>query len=283
MELLDFVLLGKNGIILAILWGLLWGSFFNVCIYRIPLGQSVIRPASHCPICHIPIRFFDNIPLLSWLLLGGRCRNCRAFISYQYPIIELITMLLSLGLYIKFIIFGRETLPLRLSQFLVYFFFTGSLLVLSVIDLRHYKLPNRITYIGIPVFFGLGRLLNDIPWQEAIIGLAVGYGGLRFIADAYKYFTKRQGLGYGDAKLLMMCGGLLGYKALPFILLLGSVSGLIVIIPVAIYYRVYQKMSMKQIRLLPIPLGPFLSIAAVGLVFIVVGKSYEFLLNSILL
>lgn len=225
------------GAVLATVWGTLWGSFANVCISRIPAGESVVRPASRCPSCQAPIAWYDNVPLVSWLLLRARCRRCRAPISARYLVIEALGGLLALLVYLRFVRESGVALPLALARFVVYFALAGVLLVLSAIDLELKLLPDRITYPAIPSLFLAGRLLADVSALDAAIGAAAGYLGVRLLSDGYYYLTGREGLGYGDGKLLALIGAALGWQALPVVLLVGSLSGLLVGIPFLLVQR----------------------------------------------
>lgn len=234
----------------AFIFGAAIGSFLNVCIFRIPADQSIVRPLSQCPHCHHPIRFYDNIPIISFILLRARCRDCGEKISWRYPLVELVTGLLALLLFMKF----GMTL-----DFLVYFIFTAVLITISFIDLDHQIIPDILSLPGIPIFFLLAVFVVRLPWIEAAIGLLVGGGILFAIAFVYESITKREGMGGGDIKLLGMIGGFLGWKSLIFILLVSSLLGAIIGIAV----MVIKKQDMKY----AVPFGPFLSAAAVAYLF----------------
>jgi leader peptidase (prepilin peptidase)/N-methyltransferase len=234
----------------AFIFGAVVGSFLNVCIFRMPAKTSIIKPLSQCPHCHHPIRFYDNIPLISYILLIGKCRDCGGKISWRYPLVELITALLSLFLFLKF--------GLTLT-FLGVFIFTAVLIVITFIDLDHQIIPDALTLPGIPIFFLLAIFVVNVPWLEALIGLLIGGGVLFAIAFFYQLITKREGMGGGDIKLLAMIGAFLGWKSLIFILLFSSFSGAIV----GIAAMFIQKQDMKY----AIPFGPFLSAAAVAYFF----------------
>lgn len=225
------------GLAVAGLWGLLWGSFGNVCIYRVPRGLSVVRPGSHCPSCQQPVAWFDNIPVLSFLALLGRCRSCQAAIAWRYPLFELLSALLAVAVYFRFVLAEPAPLALMLARFLVYFFFAGLLAVLSLIDLEHQLLPDRITYPAIPALFLAGRVLGEVSFVDAAVGLVAGYVLLRAVSDGYYYLTGREGLGYGDAKLLSAVGALLGWRAIPLTLLVGSCVGSMVSVPILLWQR----------------------------------------------
>ncbi|KAF0157560.1 MAG: leader peptidase (prepilin peptidase) / N-methyltransferase [Syntrophaceae bacterium] len=236
--------------IFAFIFGAAIGSFLNVCIFRIPDHESIVKPLSQCPHCHQPIRFYDNIPMISFLVLRARCRDCGGKISWRYPLVELITALLALLLFMKF--------GLTLN-FLVFFIFTAVLITISFIDLDHQIIPDILSLPGIPIFFLAAIFIVRLPWQEALIGLLIGGGMLFLIAFVYEFITKREGMGGGDIKLLAMIGGFLGWKSLIFVLLFSSLAGAVVGITVMII----KKQDMKY----AVPFGPFLSLAAVAYIF----------------
>ena len=234
----------------AFIFGAVIGSFLNVCIFRIPAKTSIIKPPSQCPHCHHPIRFYDNIPIISFIVLRSKCRDCGGKISWRYPLVELITAVLSLLLFLKF---GLTLI------FLTFFIFTAVLIVITFIDLDQQIIPDVLTLPGIPIFFLLAIFVVKIPWLEALIGLLIGGGVLFAIAFVYQLITKREGMGGGDIKLLAMIGGFLGWKSLIFILLFSSFSGAIV----GITAMIIKKQDMKY----AVPFGPFLSAAAVAYLF----------------
>ncbi len=226
------------------------GSFLNVCIYRIPAEESIVRPASRCPSCGHPIRFYDNIPIFSFLLLRAKCRDCGVSISWRYPLIEGITGLMA---YLLFLKFGISL------NFLVYFIFTAVLIVITFIDIDHQIIPDCISLPGIPLFFLAAVFVIGLPWLEALIGLLAGGGVLLAIALGYELLTKREGMGGGDIKLLAMIGGFLGWKSLIFVLLFSSLSGAVI----GIAAMIIKKQDTKY----AVPFGPFLSLAAVAYIF----------------
>jgi leader peptidase (prepilin peptidase) / N-methyltransferase len=235
---------------LVFVFGAAIGSFLNVCIFRLPENNSIVKPLSQCPHCHHPIRFYDNIPLISYLILKGKCRDCGEKISWRYPLVEFITAVLALILFAKFYL----TL-----NFLIFFVFTAVLIVITFIDFDHQIIPDVLTLPGIPIFFLLAVFIVKVPWLEALIGLLIGGGVLFMIAFVYELITKREGMGGGDIKLLAMIGGFLGWKSLIFILLFSSFLGAIV----GITIMVIKKQDMKY----AVPFGPFLSIASVAYLF----------------
>lgn len=226
------------------------GSFLNVCIYRIPAEESIVRPASRCPSCGQPIRFYDNIPIISFLILQAKCRDCGAKISWRYPLVELLTGLMAWLLFLKF---GISL------NFLVYFIFTAVLIIITFIDIDHQIIPDVLSLPGIPIFFLAAVFIVGLPWLEALIGLLVGGGLLLTIAFVYELLTKREGMGGGDIKLLALLGGFLGWKSLIFILLFSSISGAVI--------GGAAMLIKKQDAKYAVPFGPFLSAAAVAYIF----------------
>ena len=271
------------GLGMAALWGLLWGSFGNVCIYRVPLELSVVRPASHCPHCQKEVAWFDNVPVLSFLLLRGRCRQCGAKISWRYPLFELLAALLAVMIYGRFVLAEPAAPALMLARFLVYFFFAGMLAVLSVIDWEHQLLPDRITYPAIPLLFVAGRALGQVGWVDAAIGLAAGYVLLRAVSDGYYYLTGREGLGYGDAKLLAAVGALLGWRALPATLLIGSCLGSLVSIPFLLWQRrQHPEGEAPSLAKTAVPFGPFLAVGALIYLVCLHGRDLDAVVLSLM-
>jgi len=240
------------GAIFAFILGAVVGSFLNVCIWRIPEGRSIVTPASHCPECGHPIRFYDNLPLISYLFLRGRCRACGGRISPRYPFVEALTALLALFLFWKF------GLTLK---FLAAFIFVSALIVITFIDIDHQIIPDIISLPGIPICFFLAVFLMKLSYLEALLGLLIGGGSLYLIAVLYELATKREGMGGGDIKLLAMMGAFLGWKSLLFILLVSSMVGAVVGIAVMLVKGGDMKYA--------VPFGPFLSLGAVA--YLLVG------------
>jgi len=224
--------------------GLAIGSFLNVCIHRLPRQASIVNPPSACPQCGYTLRWIDNIPLVSYALLGGRCRQCRAPISIRYPVVELLTMAVFLG---HAIVFGWDVI---LVPRLV---FASILIALFAIDLEHHLLPNVITLPGILVGLAFGVLLPP-GIVDALVGTLLGGGVLWLIGEAYYRYSGQEGMGGGDVKMLAMIGAFLGWKLVILTLvlssLLGSFVGLLVI--------TLRKGGMKQ----ALPYGTFLALAA---------------------
>jgi leader peptidase (prepilin peptidase)/N-methyltransferase len=221
------------------------GSFLNVCIHRLPKEESIVKPGSHCPKCKTPIRFYDNIPLISYLLLGGKCRYCSASISLQYPLVEGITALGSLLLFIKF---GPSL------NYLFYFLFIAALIVITVIDLYHQIIPDVVSLPGIVIGLLGSLVISQVTFWTSLIGIIAGGGSLFLVATAYQWLFKREGMGGGDVKLLAMIGAFLGWKAVILTILLSSFIGSIVGIAVILIKGKDFKYA--------IPFGPFLSLGA---------------------
>ncbi len=245
--MIDFSLLNALTVFVA---GLCIGSFLNVCIYRIPEGMSVVSPSSSCPACGHNIRWFENIPVLSYLFLKGRCGSCGAGISMQYPLVELLTALLLTLLFLKT---GIGIL------FVIYALFTSSLIVITFIDLRLQIIPDIISLPGIVAGFLFSFLPGGIGWLDSFIGILAGGGVLYLVAWGYFTLTKRDGMGGGDIKLLGMIGAFLGWQSIPFVIFVSAAAGTLVGIPFMLIHGKDMKFA--------IPFGPFLSGAAVCYIF----------------
>jgi leader peptidase (prepilin peptidase)/N-methyltransferase len=233
-------------LVLAGLLGACIGSFLNVVIYRLPLGQSLVTPPSRCPKCGYRLKFYDNIPVFGWLLLGGRCRECKNKISIQYPIVELITAVLFV-----IVVWMTPPGPLLASRLLL----LCILIALFGIDLEHQILPNSITLPGIVA----GLLLSTIAppgLRDAVIGTVLGGGVLYAIAWGYYLWRREEGLGMGDVKMLAMIGAFLGWKMVLVTLVLSSFSGAII----GVGLIALQRGNMK----LALPFGTFLAAGALA-------------------
>ncbi len=236
--------------ILSFLFGAVIGSFLNVCIYRMPREESVVSPPSHCPSCDYRIRWYDNIPLVSYLLLGGKCRGCRAKISLQYPLVELLNGLLTLALFMRY----GPTLA-----FAVLFLFCSALVVITFIDIEHQIIPDEISLSGIVLGFVFSFFLAGHSWLNSLLGIVLGGGSLLLVASGYHWLTGKEGMGGGDIKLLAMMGAFLGWKSIPFIIFASSLIGSLI----GVSLMVIQKKDSK----LAIPFGPYLAFAAVLYIF----------------
>jgi leader peptidase (prepilin peptidase)/N-methyltransferase len=224
--------------------GAIIGSFLNVCVHRLPRQQSVAWPPSACPNCGHMLAWYENIPVLSYLVLRARCRKCRASISARYPIIEALTALMFLvGMWY----YGPSLL---LAQRLL---FGCVLIVLFAIDLEHQLLPNVLTLPGIVVGF-LFSLITEPGWQASLIGIGLGGGLLFAVAEAYYRIRKEEGLGMGDVKMLAMIGAFLGWKLTIVALMMASFTGSLVGIGVLASGRGGMKFAL--------PFGTFLALGA---------------------
>lgn len=230
--------------------GLLWGSFANVVIYRLPEHKSVVFPASRCRSCNRKLSWFENIPLLSFLFLGGKCRTCKSKISWRYPLVELIMGLGFAGLY------SWHGLNADLLEHLILFF---GLVVVSFIDLDHMILPDVFTLSGIVIGL-LGSLINpDRSFWDSLFGVLFGGGILWAISYLYFVFRKQEGMGGGDVKLLAWIGAVLGWQSIPFIVMASCLIGL----PVGVVLALNSEKGMQTV----IPFGPYLALGAVLYIF----------------
>ncbi len=205
-------------LVIAAALGLVIGSFLNVCIYRLPRGQSIVWPASRCTSCGRALSWYENIPVLSYAVLRGACRTCRAPISPVYPAVELATAA----------VFVAEAWHLGLEPLLAArLVFACAMIVLFVVDLRHRILPNAITIGGVVAGFAFSVAMAP-GWSSSLIGIIAGGGSLLLIAEAYRWVRHEEGLGLGDVKMLAMIGAFLGWKLMLLTLVLSSLLGSIV-------------------------------------------------------
>ena len=257
--------------IAVFLFGLIIGSFLNVCILRIPLAESVVLPASHCPACGTSIKPYDNIPVVSWLVLAGRCRKCKARISAMYPMVELATGLLFVACYL---VFGLNAEALKWA------IFGALMIVLTITDLRERILPDKVNFLGL----GLGLLLSfftrpvdgtalwlanrwfafpppeaALSFADALIGAGAASGLLWLVAEGYFRARGREGMGLGDVKMMAMAGAFLGLQRALLTILLGSLLGSIIGVAVIAIGR--------KGRDFELPFGTFLGAGAMLVVF----------------
>lgn len=228
---------------LVILWGALWGSFANVVIARVPLGQSIVFPASHCPECETPIRWYDNLPILSWFMLRGRCRSCAAKIPAQYPLVELGGIVCALAA--AWAVGGgpsfwrlHDSPPWEVaSAWMLLSFFFLLLMMLTIIDLKHLLLPHVLTItlavlafiyaFVVPPGGDWRGFVPSISVRDSAIGFVVAYGGLLLFAMSYAIIRGRQGMGGGDFMLFGALGAWFGIEALPMLMLLAAFQGVL--------------------------------------------------------
>ena len=230
----------------AFVLGAVVGSFLNVCIYRIPAGESIVSPRSRCPRCGAPIRWYQNFPILSWIFLRGRCANCRVRIPIRYALVEALTgLLFAMVLYY----FGIHWATV------VFWVFVSLLVTITFIDLDHQIIPDVISLPGIVLGFGASFLLPWVSWSDSLLGILLGGGSLFMVAVGYEFLTKKEGMGGGDIKLLAMLGAFLGWKAVLPIIFVSSLLGTLVGVPLMLVKGADGKLA--------IPFGPFLAGGAV--------------------
>jgi leader peptidase (prepilin peptidase)/N-methyltransferase len=246
--------------IFVFLFGLVVGSFLNVCIYRIPKGLSIVRPASLCPSCGKPVKLYDNIPVLGYIFLKGRCRSCNAGISARYPLVELLNAILYVVVLQRF---GFESV----SVLMVFCIFISALIVITFIDIDYQIIPDRISIPGIPLGLLLGSTLLPDPFlrsellgfKASFIGFLCGGLGFYLIAVLGKLVFRKDAMGGGDIKLMGMIGGFLGWKGVIFTAFLGSLFGSV--IGIALIAWKGRKWGAQ------IPFGPYLALGAVASLF----------------
>lgn len=232
-------------IIAAFIFGSIIGSFLNVVILRLPNPEeSIAFPPSHCPKCNTPLHWYENIPILSYLFLRGKCGHCQVKISPQYPIVELLTALLGVAVLVQF--------GLSLTA-LGYFIFCCALITIIWIDLHHQIIPDMISLPGIILGFAFSFISTFVTWQDSLIGLFAGGAIFYIISYSYYFLRRQEGLGGGDIKLLAMLGAFLGWQSLLFIIFASSVTGTIA--------GLFAMRSQKKGGATRIPFGPFLAIS----------------------
>jgi leader peptidase (prepilin peptidase)/N-methyltransferase len=204
-----------------------------------------------CPSCGTLIAFYDNIPIFSFIALRGKCRHCAASISFRYPVIEFISGIFAVGVFLKY---GLS------FEALIYYTFIATLLVITFIDIDHQIIPDVISLPGIPIFFAASFALPDIKLVESILGILIGGGSLWIVAQLYYVLTRKEGMGGGDIKLLAMMGAIIGWKGVLFTIFMASAIGTVVGMLVMLKTRT----SMK----LKVPFGPFLAIGAIAYIFL---------------
>lgn len=255
----------------VLLFGLIVGSFLNVCIARLPGEQSIVSPPSHCPRCQTPIRWYDNVPLLSFLALRGKCRKCGLPISWRYPLVELLNGLLYLWAFAEFGLAGEAAMAMALCS---------ALLVITFIDLDHQIIPDVITLPGMvigllaaPVFmsaleppmaFGLGRLLPSAGayltgFVNSLVGLVLGAAPLFIIGWLWEKFRKIEAMGGGDVKYMGMVGSFLGWKGAFLTIMLGALTGSLV----GVTLIALKKHQADKV----IPFGPYLAFGTLCTLF----------------
>ena len=246
--------------VLIFVFGAIIGSFLNVCIYRMARDKSIVSPGSSCPVCNTPIRFYDNIPIVSYVMLRGKCRNCSGKISIRYLMVEAVTGGLFVALY------GRTGFSLDLPVLML---FVSLLIVISCIDLDFQIIPDVLSLGGLAAGFALSFFRPAFGFLDALYGILLGGGVLFAIAMGYQLVTRREGMGGGDVKLLGMIGAFCGIKGVLFSLMSGSLIGSIVGVPLMFIKGEGTRYA--------IPFGPFLSLGALIYIFFGERLIYGFL------
>ena len=241
----------------------LWGSFANVCIYRLPLDKDVVSGRSYCPKCKKKISWYDNIPIISYLLILAKCRKCKKKISFQYPLVELITIITFLTIYSAYGI--SSTTILLIILFLTF-------IIIFFIDLKHFIIPNSLTFSMMILGFikSFDQNLNSLfpNYFNSLLGGILGYGIIWLIIVFYKLVRNKEGMGLGDAKLLAVIGFWFGWIAIPFVIFSSSIVALISVTPSLLNKS--KKLSSE------IPFGPYIIIGCI--LYMVFIEQYKDLL-----
>ena len=276
--------------IFAFVWGALWGSFGNVVIYRVPQGMSVIKPRSRCGSCGTPVSALDNIPILSYLLLRGRCRHCGEPFAVRYLVVEVIAGVLSFALFLQLaqvpLITGSNDVITPLLSWLLWFWFALSLVVITFIDLDAWIIPNMVVLpmagMGLLVAWVRPEILG-VPGLEATIAAVTGYGLFWSIRLLYLKTRGIEGLGLGDAKLLLMVGAFQGLPGLVWCIGAGAVQGLLISVPMMLFGKRVANTELHDVHgddpelgdpepeglgKQSVPFGPFLALAAMEYVLL---------------
>ena len=245
-------------IFIAVLGGL-WGSFANVCIYRLPLNKGVVSGRSYCPKCKKKIFWYENIPILSYLILGGKCSKCKKIISFQYLLVESISIFSFLLIYYFF--------GVSLTTILLIILFL-SFIVIFFIDLKHYIIPDILTFPMMVLGFlkSFDPNLNPLfpNYINSLLGGIIGYGIIWLLIFFYKKIRNKEGMGLGDAKILAVIGFWFGWVSIPFVIFLSSTIALIIVIP--------DLLKKKKKLTSQIPFGPYIIIATI--IFIVFKDTF---------
>ena len=246
-------------LLLVSVLGALWGSFANVCIYRLPLRGGVVKGRSFCPKCKKKIFWYENIPILSYLILGGKCSKCKKIISFQYLLVESISIFSFLIIYYFF--------GVSLTTILLIILFL-SFIVIFFIDLKHYIIPDILTFPMMVLGFlkSFDPNLNPLfpNYINSLLGGIIGYGIIWLLILFYKKIRNKEGMGLGDAKILAVIGFWFGWVSIPFVIFLSSTIALIIVIP--------DLLKKKKKLTSQIPFGPYIIIATI--IFIVFKDTF---------
>ncbi|MCP4605917.1 MAG: prepilin peptidase [Proteobacteria bacterium] len=271
----------------AAVFGAMWGSFANVVIVRWPEGLSVVRPASHCPSCKKPIPFYDNIPVFSYLILLGKCRNCKESFSPRYAVVELAMALLSVGVLRMTLLADPPTFLFGLTEYVVWFAFMWALLTAGIIDLETFLLPDAVTLPGIVIGLLVNSFVLKTGWMDPLIAAVGGFAVISLLfVHGYKLLTGQNGMGEGDPKLIAMIGAFLGMKGAMFALFAAAFQGLVIGSILVVYRRrtgtepepPFDDDELDEDRNEPdpdprfrkarVPFGPFLALGAMEYYFV---------------
>ncbi len=278
MHELEPLSMSPGGYVFAVVLGLLWGSFANVCVYRWPptddhpKGRSVVTPGSHCGSCKAPIAWYDNVPILSYLWLRGHCRRCKVAFSPRYLVVEATTgALFGVAWWFSFGPGGMyETLDVRAIMFAIDAAFVFVMVVIAFIDLDHKLVLNKVSIPSTIIFYALSFAIPGRLWWEGLVGAAVGYGVPWLIGEIYYRITKREGLGLGDCMLLAVVGALLGWPGVLVSLFGGSMIGSVIGISALLAAKrepTADGESTPTLMKTEQPFAPFLTMAAVFYLF----------------
>lgn len=233
-------------LLFALLLGLVMGSFLNVCIVRLPHEESVVEPRSHCRSCKNPLAWYDNIPLISFVVLRGRCRTCTERISVRYPLVEALTAVL-------FVMIVAADMPPR--ETVLNLVLASALVVVTFIDIDYFIIPDQITWPSILIAPAAAFVVQHITVRDSIVGILLGGGMLWAFAWSYEKLRGHEGMGLGDVKLLAMIGGLQGWQAPLFSLMAGAIVGSAVgLVMMVVRGRRFD---------MEIPFGPFLAFGSI--------------------
>lgn len=276
------LLLGPWAGVFAFLWGILWGSFANVVIWRLPQGQSIVRPRSRCPHCQTQLRWTENIPVISYLWLRGQCRHCKAKISLRYLIVEILAGFLSFALYMEYVVRplaeGGEP---GLLAWLLWFIFCLGMLIITYTDLDWWIIPNGVVLplagLGLAMALLAPEILQTQLW-EVVAAASFGYGLIAGLRWVYQRLRGLEALGLGDAKLLLAVGAFCGLRGLFWTVAAGAIQGLLFSVPLLLAGRQVAKRDLHEVhgddsqlgKENPsagvmgkrVPFGPFLALAA---------------------
>jgi leader peptidase (prepilin peptidase) / N-methyltransferase len=236
----------------AFIFGICFGSFLNVLIYRLPLEKSLIKPGSHCPKCNTPIKFYDNIPVLSYLILGAKCRKCKAPISIRYPLVEALAgaLVVLAFFHFGFTVKGFEAALLSLLFIAIFF-----------IDLEHYIIPDSLDLPWILIGLGISIIPGAlVGWLDSLIGIVVGGGVFFLVMWLGEKVFKKEAMGFGDVKFAAMLGAFIGWKYLLLVFVLASFIGSVVGVTLILISRRRDKSTY-------VPFGPFLVVAALTTIY----------------